>query len=469
MRQRHVHSGWVQNRRSRRRYAYVWLLLGIPLLMLLVSPPHTISDEHAPASNVPANNVPASQAEPEPPHPTPADDTAHPAPNAALQTEHPQGSGVSVGYGGVWGMLAQVAWAGVPFNAQLLAPGMRNRCEPFAKVAQTGGQARASAELATALLHQHQHQPGGQTSSHNNRGEELPSHQVGGYAPAPTTPLPPPPVEPQRLPDVALVPTPLPHSPEISPGTQYRQKHGGGHNHHALASTGAVSATRTIPVLMYHYVRDVDAELDPVGYRLSVSPATFAAQLEWLSQEGYTPVRMDRAAACLRGEQQCPPQAIVLTFDDGYADAYTHALPLLQEYGFVATFYIITSYVGTEGYMGWDELRAMRDAGMDIGAHSMTHPDLTALSQSQAYDQVASSREQLEDTLQVPVTSFCYPGGKFDTATRSLVVDAGYTSAVTTMQHADQSDLYTLPRIRVNGEASLDGFATVVLAYTVTQ
>lgn len=220
-----------------------------------------------------------------------------------------------------------------------------------------------------------------------------------------------------------------------------------------------------IPILMYHYVRYVDPAADPLGFNLSVTPEQLAAQLGWLQAAGYETVRMDAAAACVRGEGPCPARAVVLTFDDGYIDAYTAALPLLQQHGFVATFYIISGFVGQPGYMGWPEIRALRDAGMEIGAHSVTHPDLTTLGLEELRAQVAQSGATIAAELGAPVLSFCYPGGRFNDTVAAVARESGYTSATTTMPDGPQADPFTLPRLRISGDLALDGFQWMVASY----
>lgn len=231
------------------------------------------------------------------------------------------------------------------------------------------------------------------------------------------------------------------------------------------AFTAAPAGVRPyIPVLMYHYVRHVDKGADPLGFSLSVTPEQFTAQLAWLAANGYETVRMDTAAACVRGEGPCPARAVALTFDDGYMDAYTEALPRLQQYGFVATFYIVSGFVGQPNYMGWDELRALRDAGMEIGAHTVSHPDLTRLGSDGSRAEIAQSRAALMTELGVPVLSFCYPGGRFNSDLAAIVRDAGFTSATTTVQEGPQSDPFTLPRLRIYGDLSQAGFEGMIRA-----
>jgi peptidoglycan/xylan/chitin deacetylase (PgdA/CDA1 family) len=216
------------------------------------------------------------------------------------------------------------------------------------------------------------------------------------------------------------------------------------------------------PILMYHYVRTVDQASDPLGYELSVAPEAFDQQMGWLHDQGYASVRMDAVAQCLRGETPCPPRAVALTFDDGYADAYTEVLPVLRRYGFSATFYIISGFVGQPGYMTWEQIAALRDAGMEIGAHTVSHLDLTSLDWGTAGYEIAQSKADIEHHLGGSVLSFCYPTGLYNPAIEEQVRSAGYGSATTTRWDGDYSDILALPRRRVSGETSLDGFAAIV-------
>ncbi|WP_129627026.1 polysaccharide deacetylase family protein [Candidatus Oscillochloris fontis] len=245
-------------------------------------------------------------------------------------------------------------------------------------------------------------------------------------------------------PQIAL-PTPLPPPPAYTPAPPGQRPY--------------------VPILMYHYVRTVDANLDPLGYGLSVTPDQLAAQLAWLDAQGYDTVTVATLAACMRGEVACPARAVALTFDDGHLDAYTTAFPLLQQYGAVATFYIVRGFVGQDAYMGWDEIRALAQAGMEIGAHSISHLDLTTLSYYEQVDQIARSGQEIAAEIGLPVRSFCYPAGRFNTDIATITRDAGYTSATTTIQEGPQDDPYTLPRLRIYGAMDLDGFATTIGVY----
>ncbi len=279
--------------------------------------------------------------------------------------------------------------------------------------------------------------------------------------PTPTltsTPAPAPPT-PQQLPaPAAPAAGALPHDSAAPPTLATPPTPAAAPESHPIA----VSVPDYVPVLMYHYVRTVNEAEDPLGYGLSVTPEMFEAQMAWLHENNYTPMRMDHLVACLQGQRACPPKPVALTFDDGYEDAATLALPILQRYDFSATFYIVINFVGQPGYMSWEQLEMLRDSGMEIGAHSVSHPDLTYLSYDEALKEVTLSRATLQGNLDVPVESFCYPIGSYDATTMQIVQEAGYTNAVTTYPGSSMASLYELPRRRIVGGETLEAFAWYV-------
>jgi peptidoglycan/xylan/chitin deacetylase (PgdA/CDA1 family) len=217
-----------------------------------------------------------------------------------------------------------------------------------------------------------------------------------------------------------------------------------------------------VPIFMYHYVRTVDPAEDELGYNLSVTPERFAEHLEWLHTNGYTPIRMDHLADCLRGRDICPDNAVALTFDDGYEDAATAALPLLEQYGYPATFYIVTEFVGRPGYMSWDQIRLLHESGMEIGSHTLTHPDLTARDAEVAYNEIAESRAIIEEQIGAPVRSFSYPIGSYNGELAAQVREAGYTNAVTTYPGSGIEHVFELPRRRIMGGETVEALAWYV-------
>lgn len=223
--------------------------------------------------------------------------------------------------------------------------------------------------------------------------------------------------------------------------------------------------TDYIPILMYHYIRDVDPDEDELGYNLSISPETFEDHLLWLRDNAYDTLRMDRLTACLHGEERCPQKAVALTFDDGYEDAATTALPLLKRHGFTATFYIVIDFVGKPGYMSWEQIKELHDSGMEIGSHTISHPDLTAREHAVAYEEITQSQSILEEQLGISVESFCYPIGNYNADIAEMVRNAGYTNAVTTYPGSSLADMFELPRLRMLGGETVEAFEWYVTTF----
>jgi peptidoglycan/xylan/chitin deacetylase (PgdA/CDA1 family) len=181
-----------------------------------------------------------------------------------------------------------------------------------------------------------------------------------------------------------------------------------------------------VAVLGWHRV-------DVEGGRLAVPPALFARQMDILAEhrEHFPVAHLDQARNFLAGGGR-KARRVVLTFDDAWADNHAHALGPLNRYRLPATLYVPSRLLGQPGYMTRTQLLEMVDGGVTIGAHSRTHPDLRKCSPSELEREVRGSREDLEDLLAKPVTSFAYPTGLTSDEVYAAVAAAGFTSAVTT-------------------------------------
>ncbi|MHB1133324.1 MAG: polysaccharide deacetylase family protein [Chloroflexota bacterium] len=220
-------------------------------------------------------------------------------------------------------------------------------------------------------------------------------------------------------------------------------------------------APGTVPLLMYHYIRVNPDPADRIGAGLSVSPTDFEAQMAFLAGRGYQSILLRDldGPAAKRGER-----VVAITFDDGYADAYDAALPVLAKYGFKATFYIITELVGRPRYLTWEQISALAAAGHGIGSHTLSHPDLRQLGAKELRRQLAGSKAELERRLGQPVFDFCYPAGFYNAAALAAVREAGYDTAVTTRHawHAPEESRLELSRLRIQGGMALSQFAALL-------
>jgi len=219
-----------------------------------------------------------------------------------------------------------------------------------------------------------------------------------------------------------------------------------------------------VPILTYHYIRVNRDPRDRLGFALSVTPTDFATQMDWLARNGFHAITTDDLHAYLSGTGGLPGKPVILTFDDGYADFYTAALPILRSHDFEADLYVVSGFVGRPGYVTAAQVREADRSGIEIGSHTVTHADLVRTSAGGVHAEVFDSKRYLETLLGHPIYSFCYPSGKFNGAVAYQVAAAGYHDATTTMMGFRHSlaDRYIWTRLRVSGGESLAQFAAAV-------
>ncbi len=220
----------------------------------------------------------------------------------------------------------------------------------------------------------------------------------------------------------------------------------------------------TMPILTYHYVRQPPSmQTDYIGYRLSVSPADFAAQMDWLAARGFHPVDYNDVRAYFAGTRPLPAKPVVITLDDGYTDLYTTAYPILRAHAFKAVAYIVSGFVGQSRYVTAAQVIEMDRHGIQIASHTVDHANIAgSTSFYSALRQLSDSKRWLENLLDHPVLDFAYPSGKFNAQAIAALKQAGYDTAVTEMSSVDHSlaDRYTWTRIWVRGGMPLAEFAT---------
>lgn len=221
-----------------------------------------------------------------------------------------------------------------------------------------------------------------------------------------------------------------------------------------------VERAADVPILMYHRIRALpdDAVSAPFA-RFSVHPRDFEAQMNWLVSRGYTAITLGQLADYLRCGEPLPERPVVITFDDGWHDQFRNALPVLKKLGLHAEFFVCPGLAGHEGYMPWDEIRALVSAGMGVNPHSLTHPRLDDLSPDLAEREIERSRAVLEDELNRPAPFFAYPFGDVTPALERQVEHAGFSLALGTQDGITQrtSERFELRRITVTYFDGVEG------------
>ncbi len=225
-----------------------------------------------------------------------------------------------------------------------------------------------------------------------------------------------------------------------------------------------------VPIFMYHHVSHLPTQ-NILDFNLTVITTDFNAQLTWLQHQGYHSINQTELFDALYYGKMLPAHPMILTFDDGYEDVYTDALPALLAHHYRGVFYIITGMIGGR-YMTWEQVHTLAQDGMQIASHTIHHVNVgEPPAGTSTQSELLLSKETLEAQLRQPIQFFCYPTGEpfhHDTVYEQQIVLAdlyndGYIGATLDPFSIDSAIQdaqipYQLPRIRVSGGESLDAF-----------
>jgi peptidoglycan/xylan/chitin deacetylase (PgdA/CDA1 family) len=228
-------------------------------------------------------------------------------------------------------------------------------------------------------------------------------------------------------------------------------------------------------ILMYHMIKRHEGG----KFRgLRVSPEMFERQVRYLAERGWTFLTMSELVRRSKSGE-LPPRSVAITFDDGYEDNFTHALPILEKYDAKATLYLVVDRhdrewssrrkaknrdgeLKREPKLSDEQVRKMLESGrIELGSHTMTHDNLLLLDREGKRWEIFASKEEIERRFGVVCESFCYPFGLYDEEDVALAKEAGYTSATTTEAGIDDprtADPYRLRRITVSGKDNFPAF-----------
>lgn len=208
-----------------------------------------------------------------------------------------------------------------------------------------------------------------------------------------------------------------------------------------------------VPVLMYHSI-GTERHNDAV-----ISPELFTRQMAYLHSHDYHPVSLDQLYAYVTRDEALPVRPLVLTFDDGYRDTYDIALPILKKYGFKSVMFLPGHQVGSR--FSTAELQDMKQAGMEICAHGFSHRPLNKMSRTGQQEEIARVKNILDQKLHQDTRFFCYPDGKYNRTTLSLLREDGYRMAFTMtpgwVHYGDNP--YALHRIWIGNSIDEKAFA----------
>ena len=212
--------------------------------------------------------------------------------------------------------------------------------------------------------------------------------------------------------------------------------------------------TVNLPILTYH-------SIDDSGSVISTAPEVFRRQMKFLSEASYKVVSLDKLVNALADGKTFSPKTVALTFDDGFQNFYAAAFPVLEQYDFKATVFLVTDCCGKYNdwadnppnlprskMLDWSEIKNLNKYGIEFGSHTRTHPDLTQISTAQAESEMIESKAIIEDLLGCAVTTFAYPYGKFNHSVKQTAGRNFQAACSTNLGKVQrESDFFSLERI----------------------
>ncbi len=220
---------------------------------------------------------------------------------------------------------------------------------------------------------------------------------------------------------------------------------GKGKKPEAVQPADSSSDCRAVMVINYHKV-------DTVFHSLSVRPEDFEKHMQWLKKHGYNSITPDQLYDFVTTGAGLPDNPVLITFDDGYADNYNNAYPIMQKYGFVGTIFVVTSYLDKyPNYMTWEQAKELEANGFSIESHTATHKSMTEASDAQIVEELTKSKETLKEKLGKDSKFVAYPTGTYNLHIAQLAKDAGYKAAFTIKYDAvnRNSNVFALERVPI--------------------
>jgi len=229
---------------------------------------------------------------------------------------------------------------------------------------------------------------------------------------------------------------------------------------------------QTVPILCYH-------RFGTKTSKLNVTPAAFEQQMEWLARNGYTVVTLARLARFLDGKEALPAKSVAITIDDGYRSSYEIAYPILRKYGFPATVFLYTDFVGASDAMTWAQMKDMTSSGLvTIQPHSKSHANLTqrlpnetdARYRDRIRREVDAPVTVIKERLSEPIFAFAYPYGDVNEYVVDLLVkdSVGQGVTVTPGGNPFYAYPYMLRRTMIFGNDDLDAFKSKLVTFVRT-
>lgn len=221
-----------------------------------------------------------------------------------------------------------------------------------------------------------------------------------------------------------------------------------------------------IPILMYHEVSEAperSKRIRNTNPAYSVSLEQFREQMEYLHENGYI---IQSLSQIIDAKESLNHKTVAITFDDGFANNYTNAFPILKKFELTATIFVVTNFVGHHNYMDWDQLREMNEQGISIQSHTASHRPLSVLEANEMMYELAESKKFIEDHLGSPVNCLSVPHGMINHKVIDVARKVGYKAVCTSepgFSH-ESGNPAVLKRINIADRYTISTFGKIVRA-----
>jgi peptidoglycan/xylan/chitin deacetylase (PgdA/CDA1 family) len=226
-----------------------------------------------------------------------------------------------------------------------------------------------------------------------------------------------------------------------------------------------VFRNKQTPILLYH-------SIDESGSIISVYFSEFKKQMKFLKDNGFRSISLDKYITYIKENKPLPSKSFVLTFDDGYKNFLSKVFPLLRQYGFTATIFLTTNYIGGScewiketsipklKMLEWRDIVQLKNAGISFGAHSVSHPFMTKLTDKDITHEILECRKLIEQRIGNYVKTFCYPYGDYDNRVSNIVKKNGFEAACSVDWGVKNSlkSLFALKRLTIGPVTTLSYF-----------
>lgn len=227
-----------------------------------------------------------------------------------------------------------------------------------------------------------------------------------------------------------------------------------GYDKEKMDSFRSLFSSGKVTILMYHNISEGQEDY------MNVPKYKFKEQMQFIKDNGYNVIGFDDLYSYYTDGTPIDDKSIIITFDDGYLNNYIYAYPILKEFGFEATLFMITSKIDQKFYLSKDMIKEMDSNGINIQSHTVSHPELSKLSYEEQLYELSESKKVLENILGREISYVSYPYGQFNKSSIMIAKKLHYKLAMGTIPEKAKrrNGLYNLNRIGVLGNLSIDQF-----------